>query len=76
MRIIRTKNAKEDLCDTCIRRKDYPACTPRLEKNIGFGNGVGNDNIIACCNYMRPLFGVKHSSAYGAEIINADEERI
>ena len=45
MRVIRTTDAKENLCDTCPKRKGFPICCPN---NVEFGNGIGNDNIIAC----------------------------
>ena len=45
MRIIRTTNIKENLCDTCPKNKNFPVCCP---DDLEFGKGIGNDNIIAC----------------------------
>ena len=45
MRVTRTTNTKENLCDTCPKNKEFPTCIP---DDIEFGDGVGNDNVIAC----------------------------
>lgn len=42
---------KVHLCDSC--KKSYPSCSMDCEaKNIIFGTGVGNDNVIACSEYQ------------------------
>ena len=51
MRVIRTTDSKENLCDTCPKRVEFPKC---MSDNLEFGNGVGNDNIIACNNCVAP----------------------
>lgn len=46
--ITRAKTQEENLCDTC--RLSTPECD--AEKGLlEYGNGVGNDNIIACPSY-------------------------
>lgn len=41
-----------NLCDTCKYQPEYPVCSP---SDVEFGDGVGNDNIIACHKYeIRP----------------------
>jgi hypothetical protein len=45
MRVIRTTDREENLCDNCPNRKKFPVCCP---DDVEFGEGVGNDNIIAC----------------------------
>ncbi|MBA7567482.1 hypothetical protein ES708_09194 [subsurface metagenome] len=37
-----------NLCDTCKKHLEYPVCSPR---DVEFGDGRGNDNIIKCANY-------------------------
>lgn len=49
MRVIRTTDTKENLCDKCQRRSEIPECMP---DDLEFGNGIGNDNIIACSNCL------------------------
>ena len=44
MRVIRTRDSKESLCDSCTRYEEIPLCGHDLE----LGDGAGNDNIIAC----------------------------
>ena len=46
MRVIRTTDSKENLCDACPSRDIFPECMAHVE----FGDGYGNDNIIACSN--------------------------
>ena len=41
---VRTGKGKWHLCDTCA--KEFPECPPSA--HITFGNGKGNDNVIAC----------------------------
>ena len=43
-------NTKRNLCDSCMNAKVFPVC---FEKDIVFGNGVGNDNIIKCRKYQQ-----------------------
>ena len=45
MRVIRTTDTTENLCDTCLKYPEFPVCCPN---DIEFGNGLGNDNIVAC----------------------------
>lgn len=49
MRVIRTTDTTENLCDTCQRCNEIPLCMP---DDVEFGNGLGNDNIIACSNCL------------------------
>jgi len=50
----RIVDTKINLCDTCISQPEYPMCSPR---DVGYGDGVGNDNIIKCENYKEgPIF--------------------
>ena len=49
MRVIRTADTKENLCDTCFKRSEIPICT---SVDVEFGNGIGNDNVIACSNCL------------------------
>lgn len=57
MRVIRTTDTKEHLCDTCLKRKEFPQCLPN---DVEFGDGIGNDNIIACSqcisNYSETIY--------------------
>ena len=57
MRVIRTTNSKENLCDTCQKKTEFPLCCP---SDLEFGNGMGNDNIIACsqcvCKYSKTIY--------------------
>jgi|WetSurMetagenome_2_1015567.scaffolds.fasta_scaffold264210_4 hypothetical protein len=45
--VTKAKDSKENLCDTCINKSSIPECFPE-EGIIEFGDGPGNDNIIAC----------------------------
>ncbi len=49
MRVIRTTDKTENLCESCPNNKNFPTC---MSEDIEFGNGVGHDNIIACSNCM------------------------
>jgi len=40
------KNRKMNLCNTCSH--EFPSCSG---KDIEFGEGIGNDNIISCDAY-------------------------
>ncbi len=51
MRVIRTTDIKENLCDSCIKRSEFPRCFP---DDVEFGEGIGNDNIIACSQCVSP----------------------
>jgi hypothetical protein len=42
-------NNQIHLCDSCI--SNYPNC-PAENKDVLFGNGVGNDNICCCAKYL------------------------
>lgn len=48
MRVVATKNTKDNLCDWC------QLCIPECPKanHIKFGNGKGNDNIIECSEFL------------------------
>ncbi len=46
-----TRDTKIHLCDTCGNHDHFPECMPN-ELDIEFGDGVGNDNIIRCVNYL------------------------
>ena len=43
------RDTKINLCDTC-KGNDAPRCWP---EDIKFGEGIGNDNVIACCLYEK-----------------------
>lgn len=43
---MKAKSSKDNLCDTC--RKCIADCDA---KDIEFGDGVGNDNIVECGEY-------------------------
>ena len=61
MRVIRTTDTEEHLCNTCLKSSNIPEC---ISDDVEFGNGVGNDNIIACSNCIS-----KYSNTiYPAEI--------
>ena len=46
MRIYRTSDSTENLCDTC------PKCIADCDgKSLEFGDGIGNDNVIQCDAY-------------------------
>ena len=49
MRVIRTTDTNENLCDTCFKRSEIPIC---ISDDVEFGDGMGNDNIIACSNCL------------------------
>jgi len=44
--ITRAEDSKAHLCDTC--KLDYPECNG---EDLEFGDGQGNDNVIACGTY-------------------------
>ncbi len=45
MRVIRTRNSKENLCDNCSKYCEFPTC---MSDDVEFGDGIGSDNIVAC----------------------------
>ena len=49
MRIIKTKSTKDILCNYC--QLDFADC-PKAN-HIKFGNGIGNDNVIECSEFVR-----------------------
>lgn len=51
MRVIRTTDTTENLCDSCSKRGAIPMCD---ETVIEWGNGLGNDNVIACDQCTSP----------------------
>lgn len=48
MRVFKTKTSKQNLCDYCMY--DQPECPSA--SHIEFGDGVGNDNVIECSEYV------------------------
>ena len=48
MRVIKTKNTQDNLCTYCSN--NFATC-PKAN-HITFGNGVGNDNVIECSEYV------------------------
>ncbi len=49
MRISKTTDSKENMCDYCLN--EFHSCTAGL---VEFGNGLGNDNVISCEEYNGP----------------------
>ena len=47
MKTWKTKSSKDNLCKYCTNK--IPTC---LTDNIKFGDGVGNDNIIECSEFI------------------------
>lgn len=48
MRVVKTKSSKDMLCNYCSL--EYPSC-PKAN-HLEFGDGVGNDNIIECSEFL------------------------
>lgn len=48
MRVIKTKETTDNLCKYC--QNDFATC-PKAN-HIKFGNGVGNDNVIECSEFV------------------------
>ena len=48
MRVVATKNAQDNLCNWC--QLHLPEC-PKAN-HIKFGNGIGNDNVIECSEFL------------------------
>ncbi len=48
MKTARTKDTKDNLCDYC--KLSIPEC-PK-PKHIKFGNGIGNDNVTECSEFI------------------------
>lgn len=48
MRVVATKSTKDNLCDYCF--ECFASC-PKAE-HIKFGDGVGNDNVIECSEFL------------------------
>jgi hypothetical protein len=61
--MIRTTETKENLCDTCPKRTDFPQC---LSGDVEFGDGLGNDNITACSQCVSPY----SETIYPAELVS------
>ncbi len=55
MRVVATKSSKDDLCNYC--QLEQPTC-PKAN-HIKFGDGVGNDNIIECSEFLTKSLGNK-----------------
>lgn len=51
MRMYRLKDKEANLCDIC--RNDFANCFALKPE---FGNGLGNDNVIACACYSPPPY--------------------
>ena len=52
MRIVFTTDSKQNLCDTC------PKCFAECRRTVlGFGDGVGDDNVIKCSGYTGKVGG-------------------
>jgi hypothetical protein len=48
MRIIKTKETTDHLCKYC--QNEFATC--RKANHIKFGNGLGNDNVIECSEFV------------------------
>ena len=48
MRVIKTKDTKDNLCRYC--QNDFPTC--QKANHIEFGDGIGNDNVIECSEFV------------------------
>lgn len=48
MRVFKTTDSKLNMCGYCLH--DIPTC-PKATV-IEFGNGKGNDNVVACSEYV------------------------
>jgi hypothetical protein len=48
MRAIKTKSTKDHLCEYC--QLDFATC-PKAN-HIKFGDGIGNDNVIECSEFV------------------------
>jgi hypothetical protein len=48
MRVVATRSTKDNLCDFC--QLEFPTC-PKAT-HIEFGDGVGNDNVIECSEFL------------------------
>ena len=46
--VIKTKESMNNLCDYCLLK--IPTCPKAI--HIKFGNGIGNDNVIECSEYV------------------------
>ena len=64
--MIRTTDSKENLCDSCKTLGGIPLCIP---DDVEFGDGLGNDNVIACRNCTSPY----SNTIYPAEIVKEGE---
>ena len=47
MRVTISKKTTDNLCDNCL--KEFATCK---QAHIKFGNGIGNDNVIECSEYI------------------------
>lgn len=54
MKLYRAIDSTAHLCDFCARSCETPLC---WGDNLEFGDGRGNDNIIACPNFTGELNG-------------------
>ena len=70
MRVYRISDTEANLCDTCpLSMLECPKATV-----LEFGNGVGNDNIVACSEYLGSIGGkIAVDKSYG--IVQAAEKQ-
>ena len=47
MRATISTDSKKNMCDSC--HSDFATCKPDMVK---FGDGIGNDNVVACSQYI------------------------
>jgi|WetSurMetagenome_2_1015567.scaffolds.fasta_scaffold1480639_1 hypothetical protein len=52
MRVVATKSSKDNLCNYC--QLSIPSC-PKAN-HLKFGDGVGNDNVIECSEFLVKQF--------------------
>jgi len=64
------KNSKKNICDTCR----YCIADCKAE-NIIYGDGIGNNNVIACDGYIRDETQAMSSISFTGEIINYLNEK-
>ena len=61
-----------NLCNDCGNSAHFPDCIP---KNVQFGNGFGNDNIIACRNHSDVDTIQAWKDKYAEEVKNVNEKQ-
>lgn len=65
MRVTRSKDTKLNLCDFCPQ--EFATCPKATVRK--FGDGIGNDNVIACSEYTGKTNGEKLKDVYIGEIV-------